>query len=240
MRLFSAKEITKKKTQAESELIDRKIRLAQQVQAETEKLSKIKSYRDPQKEKLAREFEAFASQITERRTTLLKEIEALEARKEKALEPLDRLELELQEREQSVSTAERLIAEQYAKVEEAQEKINTANSFIREKAEELAQREYEIHQQEETLKKQKASITASRNKLEAGQRTFIEESSAKKLAILEQEKRNFEREQELEIIKKTLDTREKDLNNYKRQLDDQRATLDRAWNELRSKQQNNG
>lgn len=235
MRLLSPKEITAKKTDR-SGLVNRAATLVTAVKREEEKLAVLKKNRKPEREKLEREFQEFIQRTTKRKGELLKEVADLEERREAALEPLDQLEIAIRAREQAVEAEARRLQAQAAEVSQEKEAISAQAAFIEEKQEELANRELAIREQEADTRKRQEQARDGQYQLEHDRAEFEEQVNAKQLELLEHEKRNFDREQALDVIKESLDKRETDLDNYKRQLDDRAATLERGFKELTSKQ----
>jgi DNA repair exonuclease SbcCD ATPase subunit len=233
MRLFSPKEIKKVVVNDE---VRRSVTLKKLIKDNQEDLATLQARLDPKKRKLQEDFQLFFNQITNQKSALLKEVTDLEERQEKALIPLDAKWLELEERDISITSREESVSKREATVQSTQSQLEERIDFLVEKTDELAEQELDLRKQQQTAKEQASLLEGSTRDLNAKWEQFHLQANSKKLELLDHEKRNFDKEQALDVIKESLDKRENDLNDYKRQLDDRAATLERGFVELRTKQ----
>lgn len=236
MKLFSPKQVNEVQKKTEADLVARKIRVEKLLKKEEAQLSETIEKKKPQIAKLQKDFDAYLLEIRTHKGELLRDVEALESRRDKALEPLDKYSLELDQRDEVLNTQEALIKNRLLKIEKDREELIKRVEFCSDKELELGQREEAVHKLEAAVKAEEEQSRNSLFELNKKWEEYHVTVGDKEQELLNHEKRNFEQESALDAVKEALDEKESNLNILKIQLDDRQATLTRAFEELRNKQ----
>jgi len=235
MKLFSPKEIEKKRRDQEAVAVMRGARIAGLIDLESKKLNTVKETVSKGITKAEEDFSQFVSERTQKIAELEQETEELEDRKKKALEPIteeyQKLEIKQQElshRATELSQIEvNLLNERNTvQVYKAQLEANLrASEKDREEVERLL-REAIAQKRESNKVLKKADRESSR---------ILIESTNKLHGIVERERCADNTKILYEHKLKLLDDKEKYLSNQEKKLESERAALDAVFNEARKK-----
>lgn len=236
MRLFSPKET--KKVELKDQVRE-SIYLAKKLREQDAEWNERKKTLDPEKQRLEKDFLSFSHNLQQKRSDLLRDIAVLEERREQALEPLNAKWYELTLKEADLESRALLLAGREHQLSEDRSDLIDQLSFFEDKKNQLAERERGVIADEQTIALQRTLLTASTDDLNKKWQAYHlrERDLITQAADLETQRlANVADREALKAGEDILINDRQDLATYKRQLDDRQATLERSWNELRTKQ----
>jgi chromosome segregation ATPase len=237
MRLLSPTQLKKENPTPQ---INKAEQILKVVKAAEQALHEHKVKRDLIKNQIELEFLEFAQNIDSKRKGLKQEVEKIEQRKEEALKPIAELKDSLQARQ---DTLDKLFVEVQHKEDDLIKREQQVN-ILTQDVHNLFQ-EYTTHQSQFdgkliALKAQELAVKEQYQLLSKQWDSFFtttQESQAKLLAWSEVLQG---KEALLTSLQEGVKTQQEELIEVRRQINDERATLERAWGEFRNKLINNG
>lgn len=240
MRLLSTNEVKK----ASQKQTDRGREIDKHITKKTRELNEFRDRYEKEKKKILDDFVAFAEDITGRKTQLEGRFASLEAKKGQAFKSLSDLSARAEKRfgeaqaiEATFDVREHNLEAREAKLNEDRKKTDERESNLNTLAEDLSAERKRLDKYDDDLQSRANKIAANLQEREnvVGKK---EEQVEKRLEEL-----NLSIEANNSTAK-LLELREKEFEKYKEEqeklLQDKRETLDRAWNELSTKQHGNG
>lgn len=222
MRLFKAEESQKQLINIEKLISERHIAL-----------EKVRSEFLAESTKLSEDFNKRKESFTIELISLQREVGNLEARKEEALKPLD-------EREKSLELKEKGVVAQILAVDTLKEELNTKERELQIKKEGIENTSSALHELKLSIDPLLARIKRQEAQLKKNEDNYAmrEMDLARRTADLstkEQEFQTFTVSERLviEAERQHVKEGEKEIINIKRQLADQRETLERAFARLK-------
>lgn len=234
MRILTQKEI-KQKPDSLTDEVRKSLKVKRLIEDNKQNYDQLRASLDPRKEKLQKEFNEFVTHINKRKSELFAEVESLEKRREKALEPLDDKWLELQEKEVLLTDFEKHLKKQALSVETDKEQVKEQLAYISGKEQELLTRESSISKKEKESSEREIEGKKIVAALSKNIQEFRETVKSTESRLSVREKIVEDKENSFGLIDIAQDKREKDLDTYKARLDDRAATLDRGFQELNNK-----
>lgn len=233
MKLFSPKEVKKADLK---DGVRESIYLNKRLKAEQDEWNNRKLTLDPEKQRLEREFLSFSKNIQDKRSSLLKEVSDLESRKEKALESLDTKWYDLEVRGVELEQQAQVVQAKEREVRAAKEELVEQLMLTDDKLFDVKNRELALISKETALKQQQDFQAESQNALNAKWQEFWISSGQVQTDLLEQNKQLTAKTESIKAREDLLVQEREELDTLRRQLNDRQQTLERAWNELRTKQ----
>lgn len=240
MRIFQAKSVERKPKPDIAVVSRKQVRqqtAAEHIRAETDFINQLHREKGLQVEALEKDLEDFTQQAFTKRLSIQQDIDRLLLAKKEAQQPLDALAAELHVQQLALNQQQGEMKQREADLEQKLTAIEQRELLIQ-------KREKEALTRNTKLSRVHTDYTARMVRLSA------KEASVKR-SITEQNRTSQIARRELDKIRGTLNAqikankiiadshakRQTELDNYHAQLQDGRAILDRAWKELRTKQQ---
>lgn len=211
MQLLSAEVVKTTQTKSEIEGKERlrKIRETEAVLAA--EISTLRAEHATEKERLAKDLKEFCARMTDRITSLTREVHTLESRKQEALKPLREREAQVERRSLELQSAQDVLAEQ-------RKEIRLSFSSIKEQREHLDRRYKEDSLREETLDKQEIDVV------------LIEERLRQEVSTLEAQKSTFSANQadiahDLERRERAMEVQHSTFDAFMEEIEKERAKI---------------
>lgn len=236
MRLLSPKEITKKREAESQDEFAIRTKIAANIKA----LKSLEESQSAERTRLQTEFGISAIRMSGQKTALATEVETLETRKNLALIPLDRIRKDLEDLQSYLDERQDELKAGQLAMQEREQKLTDQADFIAGKSVELAKRETEVRKSEKANQANTSAVKKARIELAGQQDEFVAYRTKAEEVLSTQQAAVRAEQKSIETIKESLDVQAEDLRQYKRQLLDERLVLDKAWNELHSKQHGTG
>lgn len=228
MQLLSANTIQKEKTKAEKEQLQRVKKLNISEIHLAKKLNDTKRLFESEQKRIEQELTEMEKEVSIKKAQLISEIEALERRRVKALQPIKQLQKEV-ESEKSLLLKEKQLYEQKT------EDIQKQQDYLVERLEELADREAETKQKEKEVAEQQKKIDVAKEKLrlstEKLSKKWTEYHTAvheKNVLIGKQQKENEDIAKVNETIRIEQRRKQEELRQERRALKDMYIALEQA------------
>lgn len=237
MKLLGA-DIVQDKEDAGTE--EKRRRIAHLKEEETKavkRLNKTLAEEAEVKQRIADEKEAGQPKLKVRKTELSAEVDALEARRRDLMKPIsetrEQAEKSLQD---NIQTGKDLRAkmDEYAQLKDD---LTERIEILQESKQEADEKQAELIRREKKVKESEDEIRRSLSELAKKWREYHDAINKSNIALEQREKDVVNAKTNNENFKKSLDERQTDQENRELAIKDKREALDRAWNELSTKQQ---
>lgn len=235
MELLPQIKVKEDKSDAREAEVFQKISLARAATEKAKTVDDVTKAINAEKERGAREIAKLRAKTEEKKSELLGEILALEAKRDRVMAPFYTIKFEAQEMMDMAGSYEKrvkvLAKEVNAKadtVEQKQKELDDREAMLITKERSLASRELTIIQDE-------ARIASGHTVLQHDKSAFEIESQATALRLETKDSDLKKREAEIEAKLEIIKVKEKEIAVEKAQVKDQRETLERAFIEIRSK-----
>lgn len=211
-----------------SALVKEELRLTNELNVTREK------YKEAQ-ENILKEFRSLSGEMEEKKSSLLKEVSALETRRRDALRPVEEV---LEEANKILEVNKKAgidLFNQENRLKEREQKVADRIEKLDEKEDELTERERTVSEREKKVLEEEEKLKESSQKL-AKDWVIYHGAVEKTNADFVERERKIEGEKlAIEARSKTLDQKEKEQVEHDRQIQDRYATLARAQQEILGK-----
>lgn len=240
MRLLSPQQVKDAKSKEHEKQAHQGAQIAQTLNKGIKALNEFRDKKDHQREAIQKDFNLFCADIESKKTALLSEVQSLEARKIEAEKPLDEKRKDLTRREEQHNQAREELETEKQEVnalkEQTEKELKNQSELLQTKANELNTQQHALQESKKKLALDKSTFTAH-----VSREAKILEDRKSFLALKERELANKEnelaqREHAVKVLRESLVQKEEELITQKVKLLDERSTLDRAWSELKRKQ----
>jgi hypothetical protein len=240
LTLLTPQQIEKDRNSTAEEIQRRVWGLAEE---ESDLVARVNTLRDTErkeKDRIARDFDFDEKRFNAIVADLQLKVNDLEKRRERAMKPIEELEIEARQRIATVAIREEAIVSREKNLKDQEDNLREAVEGQMETAELLADREDAIKKKEQgvwaeekRLKKSNEELTAKWASFHAAVYEKTEELAVRESQVLMDAKAN-------EIVREQLKSQEHDQNARDLQIKDRYATLVKATEEFMKKQQSHG
>lgn len=237
MKLLNLTTIKRKENKEAKERIDIITKLNKAETEQAQRLNAKREFVDREIKLLDLELEDHRVKVSEEKKNLTSEVLSLESRRSDAMKPINEHKKEAESKMQEALGKEKEIERREQKVTEQEEILLERIDSISNRDQEQNEREESLNTREVKIKSQEEANKQSTLKLNKEWAELHAKTHEINADIARREKQIIDGERANDAIRDSLNKKEEENRQYKRQLLDERQTLDRLWNELERKQQ---
>ncbi len=239
MKLLSKKQAQSELKKQNDSIVYRGIQTAKEVDKFSKRLNNLKTEYERRKTEAQESFDKLVMELAKERDELLKEVEALEKRREKAMTPVNQL---LEEAEAIKKQLKHDQVELDKAIREWNEKIMVGQAELTARMENVADMKDDIESREENVKLKEDSFNRRETHIKDMEKLMISQTQQfQKLAKeksddMDKRQRELERaEAQLKAENENLDKKRKDIQKEETKKKDRQIRLKLAFDEARSK-----
>ena len=243
MRLLLKKEVDKGKQSEEDRRRERLVSVNEELQRKESILNRVTDGMPAEKERILKEFDRFREDVSQKRTRLDGEITVLNQRKTV-------LEIETIRKDASQAVLEKLEDTLIRKKRALEENVEKTKGELKQEKEVLGKLREEQMQQQTVMSERSVTVSKEERQLENKKQDLKEkkdlfEQQKKEEEIMMHEEKDKLKERKSQVVnekaandamKELIFKEWEDIERTKLKLKDERAILDSAWSELKSKQ----
>jgi hypothetical protein len=236
MDLLPQSTIKEQKKDAREIEIFRKISLARAATEKAKTKDEVAKAIEAEKERGAKEIAKLRARTEQKKSELLGEIVALEAKRDRVMEPFYTIKFEAQEMMTMAESYEKRVKSMAKEVNAKADTVDQKRKELDDREAMLAAKERSIASRELSVIEEEARVASDQAALQRERSTFEIESQATLLKLETKDSDLKKREAEIEAKLEIIKAAENEIAIERAQVKDQRETLERGFAELRSKQ----
>ena len=235
MELLPQSKVKEEKKDEREATIFRKLRVAKTKDQHQKELQTLIDNLEPEKQKIRIELTRFRNKAEQRKSDLLGEIQALEVKRDRIMEPFYQIKFEAQEATTAAMGYERIVKARAKEVNEKSDAVDIKEKHINSREEMLIEKESAIATRDIESIQESERINQDRKTLDAERKVFETNSQATKDELAEKDRDLKSREATLDARVAVADKREQDLDDERQHLNSQQETLKAAFTEAKKK-----
>lgn len=235
MKLLSPREVKRTKQLEEQKNIQRGIKVATRIDEEIKKLNKTRTFVAQEQKELVKKYKQSIENLAKQRVIEEKKIVYLEKRKQEALEPLTELEQHLDKKESE-------LIDETERISEIKNNLKVTHKILDRKWNEFQKSTNRLIKREEGVATAEKKLSNAIQSLDKEQKSWrkhrdkeMDMMSQLNISITRRDNDVSQRENALEIIKKSLEERDDKVTQDERRIKDGYETLARSQKRLHGK-----
>lgn len=236
MELLPQVKVKEDRKDAREATVFRKLRVARNKEQEEKEIAEIISSVEPEKRKIKADLDRFRNKAEQRKSDLLGEIRALEVKRDRIMDPFYQIKFEAQEMIATAQNYEKRVKLMAKEVNEKSDKVEAQAKLLGEREEMLTKKESDIATRDIESIEESERVATARKQLDHDKAAFETDSLARKNELDAKDSDLKKREAEIESKLEIIEGEKEALKVERAQIADQRKTLERGFQELRSKQ----